>query len=429
MKPATLSVVLVLSLTACHEVPEAPSVTSPPPATALTITLDTITGPVLDVSDQWDKPTLFVGSDQSVHILAFNNWNGRERYHGCANECDDPAHWFGATSDTFATSSEYDYNSSSVLASDGFHAVRNAWYIYGYYGPTILYNFCPGACDLAANWSVAPLFLDRGWMPGDLGGGGQQLAADASGALHMLLFDGGLWTTYGAPASATTLQYARCAAACGDSANWRETVLDSSQVGLYDPKLIAVAPDGIVHIFYAKGATLIHASCAAGCATTTTWQSGAMPGITLLSGPGNRAQLAYLRTLSLAFGRGGTLDLAYEDGSGRVALATCAGPCSAPGIWSSATLPLVTSDVSLAASGAGTLYLATTDRHPAVSSCATDCLNPASWKTVPIPTALGGGASSFGGHVAVAVDSAGGVLLASTNGGGPQVLQYSRLLP
>jgi len=423
VKTAELTLALVLALAACREVPQAPVVTPPPPPTSVTVALDTILGPYLDVSDQWGEPALFVGSDQSVHVITMNNWNSLQRYHGCASQCDHPALWFAATADTFTNDfGSGGWYTGAVLAADGFHAVRTVT-VYGYYGPTILYEACPGDCDIAAHWSVSYLFVGHGWMPGQPWlGGGQPLASDASGALHLLFFDAGSF-----PAWQATLAYARCTAACGDSANWRETVLDSSrQVNEDEPKLIAAAPDGGVHVFYAKGATLIHASCAAGCAAPA-WQSGAIPGIALPGGPGTFFGV-YVRAVSLAFGPGGALDLAYLDGLGGLAFATCAAPCTSPGSWSTTSLPFVTSDVSLAADRAGTLYLATIDTAgPAVSRCAADCLAPASWKTTPISSAVRGYRSR--GKVAVAVDSAGHVLVASTTGWGPEVLQYSRLLP
>ncbi len=382
-----------------------------------TVTIDTLTGSQLDVADQWGAPVLLVGADQSLHILSLDQWNERLRYHTCATACTDASSWSRATTDTGA----YDYGNSSfagaVLTASGIHAVRTVTPNGLVAGPAIRYAHCAGGCGLAANWSTSDLFMGGAWIPTKFWyGNGAPLAADASGGLHLLFERYVSGTIEG-------LVYAACASACGDSTSWTATALDSTGVSPYAPRVIAVAPNGAVHVLYQRGSALMHASCSGGCASAAAWQSGAIPGISLTGG------MDTLLAVSVAFGPGGRMDLAYLDGSAGVTYATCAGPCAAPGVWSKTTLPLTTSDVSLAESASGTLYVATVDSTAALSSCAAGCLSASGWTTVRLASALGGLASVFGGKVAVAVDSAGRPMVASANGGGPQVLQFTRILP
>ncbi len=406
LQAAASMAALAVAGVSCSDVHQAP--TEPPPAAApyVTVTLDTLHGFMLDVGGQWGGVTLLRGADGSAHVLAFDNWNARLRYYGCANACDDRTHWFSATGDSSAYNEFSQTSPGVVLTADGFHVVYTQ-YIYGHYGPTIRYEECPGACNFGSNWSGANLFVDLGaldqswWL-----GHGTPLAADSSGGLH-LLFSG----------SDQRLYYARCGGACADSTSWQKVPIDTGANPLW-PRLIAVASDGSVHAVYGKGTSLVHAVCSANCTGAAAWSSGAVPGATLADG---------LQAVALAFGRDGSLDLAYLDQSSsqvpQVMFAACPVPCGAPGTWSLVGLPLQGFDVSLGVDSTGALYLGSIDTAVAVLRCAASCSDTASWKLEMRAAAN----TRYGGRVSLGVDRSGAVSVASSYAW-PQTLQLMRLL-
>lgn len=265
------------------------------------------------------------------------------------------------------------------------------------------YAQCPGACNFARNWTVAPTFPDTGYLEGWVFSGySTPLAADAAGGLRLLYLRG----------ADRTLHYGYCAGACDGPANWRSVAI----TGPYDwswARLIAVAPGGAVHVLHATATGLIHAVCLGNCTAAASWQSAPVPGASLTGA---------LTALALAFSPDGQLNLAYTDVSGAVTYGTCAGPCGPQGTWSFAALPLTSADVALATDSHGTVFLATNGGTVMVSRCDSGCLAPGAWRTDTVPAALGNG------RVAIAVDSAGLARIASTAAGWPQVLQYTRML-
>ena len=395
-----------IAVSACREVPVAPIVTPPATSRYVTFTLDTLTGFNLDVANQWNGVTLLIGADQSVHVVALDAWNGRLRYHGCASGCNDRAHWVHGTADSAYVpfGGVWIPGSGATLTGDELQAVY-AWG--GASGPAIRYAHCPGACNFAGHWVATTQFSNSGSVQSWEGYSMTPVAADAAGDLHVLFYD----TTDG------ELHYGYCAATCDTPASWQDLPITGPYSGFQTwSRLIAVTPGGGVHVLYGTGAGLTHATCPGRCTVAANWTSEPVEGAYFLGAP---------EALSLAFARDGRLHVAFTDWSGVVTYATCASPCAATGAWSIASLPITTTDVSLATDGLGRLFLATTYRTVAVSTCRASCLNPASWETVQVDSALGGG------RVSIAVDSAGYARVASSYGGfaaGPQVLQYTQML-
>jgi hypothetical protein len=373
-------------------------VVSPPaPAPYVTFTLDTIIDSDLS-GGWWAGVTLLLQPDQSVHIVALDGYNERLRYHGCASVCDDPAHWLQGTADNV---SPYATNGASgaALTPNGVQAV------YAYFpgfGGSIRYAHCPGACNLRPNWSAASLFSGRGY---DTGPGWTYtpdrytpLAADPAGGLHLLFLAG------------SALHYAYCGAGYDSTASWQDVRIDSTYPWGYTGHLIAVAPGGGVHVLYGSSAGLIHASCSGSCTIAANWRSEIV------------AAGAFTQAQSLAFGPDGRLHLVYTGGGvpAYVTYATCVAPCTAPGAWSMALLPVLTYRAAIATDRQGRLYLATTYRTVAVSRCDVSCLDAASWQTVTLDSVPGGL------NVAIAVDSAGHARVASTSL--LDILHYTQML-
>ena len=383
---------------ACREAAVAPVA----PLVPATLALDTVSfgNSSFAQANMWKGLTTLVAPDQSVQVLALDTWNGRLRYHRCLTMCTDASHWIDGTADTGFTRSWYPAG-NAVLTADGIHAT------YDNAGQSIRYLHCAGACDVIASWTATNLLVGRGHVGGRQDGHSTPLAADRAGHLHLVFYD----------SQDSSLSYAYCAAGCDNPTGWQEVPIDSTYASSSNTRLIAVAPDGGLHVLYGAASGLTHASCTGRCTIAGSWRSEIVPADTSLAP--YRAQVA---PLSLAFGPDGRLHLAYlYMGLWRTMYATCAAPCSPPAAWSTVTLPISANDLSLAADGHGQLYLATTGRTVAVTRCIASCLNPASWQTVTADSALG-----YGG-VSIAVDAAGSPRIASSYGGFPPILQYTEL--
>ena len=390
----------------CREVTKASNQT-PTGTPYVSWTLDTLCpGCGVDVGNVWGGATVLLAADQSVHVLAVDPWAQRLRYHGCANVCDDPKHWVSGTADTAPGGSGFDAWSTAVLTRAGIAAVYT-WCPNNTLACTgVRLAECPGACNFGSNWTAANLFVgvgtvaDAGYWFGE--GRSSPLAADSSGGLHLLL-DG--------PSGALLYEY--CAATCGSAASWQGVQLDSA-AGQH-PHSIAFDPASGVHVFYRTAGGLTHASCAGSCTSTGSWQSGVIE-----SG-------ATVHVSSVALGSDGRLHLAYVDDLASATYATCAAPCAAPGSWSSRRLlyavdgdiAVSARDVAIAAAR-GSLFLAINGSAVAVARCDSNCL-AGTWRWSPVDSA------TSGGHVALAVDSAGRARIAST-ADFPNILQYTQLL-
>jgi hypothetical protein len=366
-------------------------------------------GCYIDVSGpdgNWGGITLLQESDQSVHVIALDPWGSRLVYHGCANVCDDPGHWFGGSGDSAAFgSSPYNQWASAVLTDGGIQVVftRNDA---GGEPSGVFYATCPGACTFPWNWRTDSLFQGKytvygSWEYG-YGARSTSLASDSAGGLHLLLSAvgySGLW-------------YGYCAGNCSSDAGWQLTRLDSAVAGapLTGPRVIAFDVHSGLHVVYSTGGALWQASCATGCTSAGGWRAGVIQiGVSV-------------RALAVAFDGSGGLHLAYADSLGEVTYATCGAPCGAPGTWSSVALPVRAWDLAVAMGRTSTAYLAaTTDSDVALLRCAASCLNAASWQATGIASTGGGG------QVSLAVDSLGRARIASTSlwGNG---LQYTQML-
>ncbi len=401
-----LAVSLLLVAGGCEDVEQASTSTTPPAPKAVTLTLDTLTGSGLDVGGMWTGVTMLAAPDHSVHVVALDQYNGVLHYAGCANACDDPAHWFKGIGDAGEPSAFA--SASSALTPAGVQAVFAVW-VGNSSG--IRYAHCPGACNFTLNWVATNLFVGQGSIGGRAEIHSTPLASDPGGGLHLLFLDD----------QDGALYYATCASACDNQANWQQVRIDSTyaRFPLPSARLITVAPGGGVHTIYAKDSVLVHTSCAAACTSAGNWRSEVLPG-TAVSG--------WVEGLSVAFAPDGRLHLAYVDDGGHPTYATCAAPCTSPGGWSAVTLPVSAGDVSIATGPQGRLYLASAGATVALSRCDGGCTSAGSWQTTTADS-MPDAAVAFGyGHVSVAVDSAGHALIASSYQAWPQVLRYSRML-
>jgi len=396
--------VVVAGIAGCREVPQAPTQAATPPATHVTVTIDTLRGYQLDVGNQWGGVKLLLAPDQSAHVVAFDAWSDRLRYYGCANFCDEPVHWFGGTADSvpmYGGSFELG-GAGAVLTSLGFQAVYGQALARGI---GVGYAQCPGACNFTAHWSASSMLADTAYLEGPFQETAYSvpLAADAAGGLHLIYYD---YVDY-------SIHYRYCPSACGAAASWQDVPVTAPSSDFFgtSSRLVAVAPNGAVHLLYGSSSGLVHAACLGGCTSAANWQSAPVPG------PSG------IEALAMTFLTDGTALLAVADSTGAVTFGTCAGPCTAGAAWSLAALPLKSRDVALATDDSGRVYLATNRGTVSLSRCTAGCLGPAGWRTDTLRDVPGEG------RVSVVVDAAGHARIASSNGWfGPQVLQYTRML-
>lgn len=352
-------------LCACHDPAQPPP---PPPSPALysILTLDRPVG-FIDQTPSWAGLSLLPEGAHSLHIVSMDWFENRLRYAGCANVCDDSTHWWTATVDSNPRG--FYSNSGAAITPGGLHVV------YMSDGPTVRHAFCPGACQIAANWQVGDLFY------GDIGGNGPEttpLAADSAGRLHLI------YTTR------SGFRYAECSGLCGDSAAWSSTRLDT--ILPFGFSIISSA-QGVPHVVY-RGPGLRYATCAAACTDSAGWTS-----IKVDSSPA--------AGMALSLAPDGRLHVAYFVGD-TVHYATCGGGCTSPAAWQSVVLGKQSSSVAILSQN-GSVYLATNLDHVDVARCAANCLTAGNWESVSVDSARGGG------YLALAVDSAGRAEVASTS--------------
>lgn len=382
---------------ACNEVHQAPTEAPPVQPAYTTFVLDSAWSGT-DVGDAWGGVTLLVAPDQSLHIVALDIYNAVVRYHGCASECGDRAHWLGGTGDSLSA-----FYGTGPSGAGLIPAGVVAMYPLTSYGLASGFRYvsCPGDCQFSSHWQGTTLFQNDSVDFYSYGIHFRPLAVDATGGIHLLF----------SRSADQLLHYAHCAADCASQGSWQEIGLDSTASALWSSaQTLAVSPTGAVHVLYATTEGLAHAACAADCTVASSWRRETIAGTFLYQG---------IESIATAFGTDGSLYAAYADFGKTVTFAECGAPCTAPGSWSVAALPLTAYDVSLTADGQGKLYLATSDRSVQVSRCAAGCAGAAAWQTQTVDSARGGG------QVAIAVDSAGRVSVASGYGYFPTVLQVS----
>ena len=368
---------------ACHENPAAPVTTY----STVTVALDTINyGAINNSFGGWYGTTALVSPAGFVSVLAWDNFNGLLRYHGCADACDNPASWKAGTVEAGTQPLWQDAIGNGALTSTGVHFVYQN-------SQGLRYLSCPGSCDVATSWTGTGLFPGHAFLGY---GEATSLAADVSGRLHLLFSD----------PTDSTLHYASCAGDCLSPSSWQEVLVDAGRI-FQDVWLITVAPDGAAHAFYQTIQGWMHATCTAGCAAAGHWRAEIVdPAWSVVTASG-------------AFGPDGRLHVVWAHYDYQVRYATCASPCTPPAKWSVTALPDSGYVVSLAADRQGRLLLATSWHTVDLTSCVANCLDPASWQPSALVSPLGRG------EVSVALDAAGRPLVASSYGGFPTVLQYS----
>lgn len=371
MRAGTVAVAAAVVF-ACRE----PGVLPPPPVTPLysTLTIDrSVT--LVDVVPSWTGVTLLPERNQSLNIVSMDYFGDRLRYAGCANVCDDSTHWLTTT---ISPAGESLYpNSGAALTSSGLHAV------YMMSGPTIRHGYCPGACQIPANWQVGSLF--HGYIGGKNGAVSVPMAADSSGRLHLIYFPS---------ATPSGLRYAECVGICGDSAAWSSVQIDSSFPFL--ALALVTSSGGTNHLVYSVFPTLRlrYATCNAVCTDSTSWTAFDIDTLAV-------------NGVALALAASGRLHVAYLVGD-TVHYTTCTSNCTTAGAWQSVSLGKPSTAVAIADRD-GVVYVATNEGHVTVWRCSTSCFSAAGWQSISVDSARGEGFLAF------AFDSVGHAVVASTS--------------
>jgi hypothetical protein len=384
-------VAAIAVLGACRELPFASNPGPPVDPAYSTIVLDRLVAGA-DVVPAWGAVSLSLERDQTMHIVSMDYWDDRVRYAGCASSCDDATRWLTGTVDSANPGQGFYSNLGGALTSGGVQAV---YAVSEAPAPVLRLATCPGACQFSSNWHHSDLFpgyfADTQTRP---------LASDSSGALY-LAYDAfappppsGAWSPDG-------FRFAVCRAGCTSGAAWQSVSLDT--VWHYGFSL-AVTAAGVVHLLYAGDPYLRYATCAADCSVAGNWRSTVLD-----SGP------VYVATLAAA--GDGRLHAAYSR-SDTVWYATCATACGTAGAWQ--RIPTGgrvglrwypghgVPSLALAVAPAGSVTLVVDTTAVTVMQCAGDCLTAAGWRKTTVDSARGSG------YAAVALDSAGHALIATT---------------
>jgi hypothetical protein len=253
-----------------------------------------------------------------------------------------------------------------------------------------------GVLSAAEEWS----FTTRTWQEATVAADGNvgwhsSLAVDGTGRRHVVYFD----------ATDFDLEYATCAGACTDGANWTGvTVEDADDIGRFASLAIDDA-DGL-HVTYYDGfgGDLKYATCAATCTEPANWASVLVDETGIVGFYG-----------SLIVGMGGRLHAAYHDISNdEVKYATCGGECTTAANWTAAAVnPVVAASftVSIAEDATGRLHITharTTSSGLDYVTCSAACTTGANWTPVTVD-------GTGGLHASLAVASDGAVHVAYKN--------------
>jgi hypothetical protein len=226
--------------------------------------------------------SLALGVGGALHVSYFDLTNGDLKYATCSATCGTPGNWQVTAVDTAGTVGRF-----TSLAVDGTGRVHVSYYNLdnGY----LKYATCAATCTALAGWQTASI-LQTG---GPAFSTASRLAVDGTGRVQVTHYD----LTNG------DLIYMTCAANCTTLSNWSGTAVDSvGDVGSWAS--LVVDATGRAHISYldATNGDLKYATCAASCATTSSWQLMAVDQTGLVG--------AYT---SLAVDASGAVHVSYRD--------------------------------------------------------------------------------------------------------------------
>jgi hypothetical protein len=363
-----LSVIVVaFAVVACHDVPQAPTLPTPPASGPFAVLHVDHVIPLSDCCGLIAGTTLFSDDARSLHLL-YGAWDvGAVRYAGCATNCDVLRSWrIGEVDSSF-----YGIGDGGQVAAGltptGIHLLYQS--NVGGNGQTasLSYGWCPGACYLKSSWSRAVVDTMVNVAPF---GGGVSAVVDPVGGIHAL---------YLAP---TGVRYAECPASCTTVSNWQGATLDSAAL---PATALALGADGRLHALYFHYPSLWYATCAAACGSSASWQRGAIATrqacchlngwATIAIGSDNRVH-AFFSTTS---------DTSWRVGA--LTYITCTASCTSAVSWQSAILDSSASLAAIALDPAGTIHAAwggNPNGGVEYARCESACLSPASWSRTPV---------------------------------------------
>jgi hypothetical protein len=206
------------------------------------------------------------------------------------------------------------------------------------------------------------------------------LVSGADGVLHMV------FNTNNSP---STIQYARCASACGIGSNWTVAILATEE--FTGATRLVIGTDNRLHLLYdvshsAGAEELIYATCASNCTQPASWTKTNLA--SLFGGawdsPSNGTPLVIDSQNRLSF----TVDrMIYTNGG--LTLATCASNCSTLASWTAGVIRATGTRTALAAQGTTLHQLvdnataSTNGTTLAYRTCASNCTQQASWQELP----------------------------------------------
>ena len=356
------SLLLVVVGSACTDPIEGQPDDTPDPPAFLSTVVER--GFFVDVQGTYRGLTLIVDQDQP-HLFYVNRELWEVRYAGCYARCDEERFWVRGTVDTTVWALFQDAGGAAGLDAGGtLHVLFGRRF----------YARCRGLCNAASSWTSAR--IDTAWTAN------LSLAVAPTGRLHALSIIPGLVF----PVDPFQVEYATCAAACTDSANWQHAIIGADAKTMFPTKGTAIIRDAVdrLHVTFMTEAggviALRYGTCAASCLDPQSWSFAVVD-----SGPN---QFVF----GLASTAGG-VDLVYAPffPPGPVQYATCSVNCASNSAWHRTTLgtlpgpsdPLLAapSDAAIAASATGVRAIAVGGYGISVWRCTAACGSATSWET------------------------------------------------
>ncbi len=364
---------LALLVVACRDVPQAPTLPTPPaPGPFAVLRVDRVGPPIME-------PASFSDAAGSLHLL-YGAWAvGAVRYAGCATNCDLSRSWHIGEVDSSFLGIGDGGQVAAGLTTTGIHLLYQSAVANGQ-NAFLSYGWCPGACYLKTSWltAVVDTMAD---VPATYENGGASAVVDPAGGIRAF---------YLAPAG---VRYAECSTSCANSGNWQRATLASASSSA---TAIALGADGRVHGLFFRRDSLWYATCAAACGNAANWQLAS-----ILTAPPSCCYLDGLA--SLVVGSDNRLHALASVASfprlHALTYLTCTASCTSAAAWQSVTLDSLGKGV-LALGPDGALHMAFGRTNGALTyaRCDSSCLSAGAWKrmTVDSPTSVNGVALTLG---------------------------------
>ena len=269
------------------------------------------------------ESALALGANGRLHVTHYDRANGDLKYTSCAPtaDCSTIAGWKTIRLDT---AEDVGRGSAIALGPGGLRHVSYFRRRVGTSGNNVFalrYAVCSTGCGQVGGWSKLTIEEVSSAGTSSSAAVATSIAIGPDGRRHISYIN----------AATGDLKYATCLSGCTSPGNWQKLTIDQlGLVGFYNS--LAVGPDGVLHVSYYDGshADLKYARCAADCTTSANWRK-----VTVASS----ASVGHHSSLAIEpNGRVHISSLSHQGAIGALHYATCTADCTLPQSWSSALL-------------------------------------------------------------------------------------------